>query len=233
MDKSKATILIVEDEPEVLDINERMLKRHGYDVITASSVEESFQCLSSVTPDMLILDIMLPDGSGYDICRKFRLKSDNPIIFLTGKTQNSDKVEGLGYGADYYLTKPYSFDELLAVADRLLTRHFKTQEKYEGLKYITRSSLTLDLQKSKAYIKGRDVELTAKEFALLLLLMKNENKIFSPGKLYEAIWGVPSVKDTRTIRFHIRNLKKKIDTENADDYDIISIYGKGYSFTTK
>ena len=120
MDMTKPTILIVEDEPEVLRINARMLKRRGYDVITAGTAEESYRLLSSVTPDMLILDIMLPDGSGYDICEKFRRTSDNPVMFLTGKNEISDKVEGLGRGGDYYLTKPYSFDELIAVVERLL-----------------------------------------------------------------------------------------------------------------
>jgi DNA-binding response OmpR family regulator len=149
MGQTAATILIVEDEPEVLDINARMLKRRGYDILTASSVEESYRCLASVTPDMLILDVMLPDGSGYDICQQFRLKSDNPVIFLTGKTKSSDKVEGLGYGGDYYLTKPYSFDELLAVAERLLSRYFKTKEKHERLEWITKRSVTLDIQKTR------------------------------------------------------------------------------------
>ncbi len=233
MQKAIAKILIVEDEPEVLDANMRMMKRRGYEVITASSVEESCRLLALHAVDMLILDIMLPDGSGYDICKEFRLKSDNPVIFLTGKTQISDKVEGLEYGADYYLTKPYSFDELLAVADRLLARHFKTKEKHEQLEHFTKASISLDLQKSKAFVKGEAVELTAKEFALLLHLMKNEDRIFSPGELYEAVWGLPSASDTRTIRFHIGNLKKKIDAENAEDYDIVSVYGKGYTFTTK
>lgn len=230
---NKATILIVEDEAEILNINARMMKRRGYNVITAMSVEESLQCLSERIPDMLILDIMLPDGSGYDICEKFRRESDNPVIFLTGKNQLSDKVEGLGRGGDYYLTKPYSFDELLAVTQRLLTRHFNIKEKHKQLEKINKGPLTLELSTSKAFVNGRDAYLTVKEFALLLILMKNEGKILSPEELYEEVWGTQSANDTRTIRFHIKNLKKKINTENAEDYDIISIYGKGYSFTTK
>lgn len=228
MDMTKPTILIVEDEPEVLRINARMLKRRGYDVITAGTAEESYRLLSSVTPDMLILDIMLPDGSGYDICENFRRTSDNPVMFLTGKNEISDKVEGLGRGGDYYLTKPYSFDELIAVAERLLERHFKAVHS----DFIQKGSVTLELSKNKAFVNGKDANLTVKEFALLLLLVKNENRIFSPKELYEAVWGVPSADDTRTIRFHIGNLKKKINTENADDYDIVSVYGKGYFFTT-
>lgn len=230
---NKAAILIVEDEPDILNINARMLKRRGYDVITAENAEKCFDILSEYTPDLLILDIMLPDGSGYDICEKFRLKSDNPVIFLTGKTQVADKVEGLSRGGDYYLTKPYSFDELIAVAERLLSRHFKTKEKNARLDTVAKGALTLVLSKNKAYVNGKDASLTSKEFALLLILMKNENKIFSPDELYEAVWGVHPANDTRTVRFHIGNLKKKIDTENADGYDIVSVYGKGYSFTTK
>lgn len=231
--ENNAAILIVEDEPEVLNINARMMKRRGYSVITALSAREALEHLAECTPDMLILDIMLPDGSGYDICREFRQKSDNPVIFLTGKTQICDKVEGLESGGDYYLTKPYSFDELFAVTERLMARHLKTKEKHEQLEYIKKGSVTLVLSKNKAFVNGKDAELTSKEFALLLILMKNENVIFSPDELYEAVWGTRSVSDTRTVRFHIGNLKKKIDTENAEDYDIVSVYGKGYSFTTR
>lgn len=232
MERSKPVILIVEDEPEVLSINARMMRRRGYEVITADSVTESRRCLAERVPDMLVLDIMLPDGSGYDICEEFRSTSDNPVIFLTGKDEIADKVEGLERGGDYYLTKPYSFDELLAVEERLLSRHFRAQEKHERSGYITKGSVTLELSKNKAFINGMDAGLTVKEFALLLLFMKNEGRIFSPGELYEAVWGVPSADDTRTVRFHIRNLKKKIGTENAEDYDIVSVYGKGYYFTT-
>ena len=228
---SAATILIVEDEPDVLEINSRMLKRRGYDVITAGSAEEGRRCLASVTPDMLILDIMLPDGSGYDICELFRRTSDNPVVFLTGKTEIADKVEGLGRGGDYYLTKPYGFDELIAVTERLLRRHFDTKERYRQSDTLKKGSITLELSKNKAFVGGTDANLTAKEFAILLLLVKNENKILSPKELYETVWGMPSADDTRTIRFHIGNLKKKINTENADDYDIVSVYGKGYFFT--
>lgn len=232
MDTQKPTVLIVEDEKEVLDINARMMKRHGYNVITSCSAGESYEILSKTTPDMLILDIMLPDGSGYEICEKFRNISDNPVMFLSGKNEIGDKVKGLEHGGDYYLTKPYSFDELLAVAERLLKRHFKANEKYKQSDFIKKGSITLELSKNKAYVNGKDANLTVKEFALLLLLIKNENTILSPQKLYEAVWGAPSADDTRTVRFHIGNLKKKINTENASDYDIVSVYGKGYLFTT-
>ncbi len=232
MEGEKATVLLVEDEFEILNINARMMARRGYEVLTAGNVKEGLLRLTEETPDMLILDIMLPDGSGYDICRRFREKSDSPVIFLSGKNEVSDKVEGLSAGADYYLTKPYSFDELIAVTERLLSRHFDSRKRYEKGDRIEKGPLTLELTKNKAFVNGKDANLTLKEFALLLLMAKNENRVFSPGELYETVWNIPSADDTRTIRFHIGNLKKKIGTESHDDYDIVSVYGKGYYFTT-
>ena len=114
MNKEKTIILVVEDETDVLRINARMLTRRGYTVYTAENCRQAYEKLTEPTPDLLILDIMLPDGSGYDICERFRSTSDHPVIFLTGKGETCDKVEGLGHGGDYYLTKPYDPDELLA-----------------------------------------------------------------------------------------------------------------------
>ena len=122
---TQPTILIVEDEPEVLQINVRMMKRRGYCVMAADTAKAAYRCLEETTPDLLILDIMLPDGSGYEICQKFRLKSDNPVIFLTGKSEVRDKVEGLQRGGDYYITKPYTKERLAETLDRAAERREK------------------------------------------------------------------------------------------------------------
>lgn len=232
MKEEKPTILVVEDETDVLRINARMLTRRGYTVYTSENCRQAYERLSIQTPDLLILDIMLPDGSGYDICEKFRSLSDHPVIFLTGKGDTCDKIEGLEHGGDYYLTKPYDPDELLAVADRLIKRHLQTKQKHEQLTTIVKGALVLDIQRSKATINGTDAELTVKEFALLLLLVQSEDKEVSPHELYEKVWGVPSGDDIRTIRFHIKNLRRKINADTTHDYDIVSVYGKGYMFTT-
>ncbi len=229
MKEQKPIVLVVEDEADVLRINARMLTRHGYTVYTAENCRQAYERLENSAPDLLILDIMLPDGSGYDVCRKFRSTSDNPVIFLSGKRDTSDRIEGFTNGGDYYLTKPYDPGELLAVADRLIHRHFKERER---LTTIEKGTLVLDISKSRAIVRGADAGLTGKEFALLLLLVQNEGKEISPHELYEKVWGVPSVEDIRTVRFHIKNLRRKIHAENADDYDIVSVYGKGYLFTT-
>ena len=228
----RPTILIVEDEKAVLMVNARMFARRGYDVRTAQSCAAAYAELNTLTPDLLILDIMLPDGSGYDICAAFRAGCDHPVIFLTGKGEVSDKVRGLGQGGDYYLTKPYNPDELLAVTDRLLKRHLQTVQKHGQLARIVRGSLTLDPANGRALVGGEDAGLTAKEFALLLLLVRNEDRAVSPHELYETVWGMSAADDTRTVRFHIANLRKKLNAEHSHDYDIVSVYGKGYMFTT-
>ena len=122
MNEKESLILMVEDEEQVLNTNCRMLRRRGYDVRTAQTVSEACQQIEEQLPDLLILDIMLPDGNGLDICRRFREKTMNPVLFLTGKSDIRDKVEGLQQGGDYYLTKPYNFDEFLAVIQMLLER---------------------------------------------------------------------------------------------------------------
>ncbi len=231
-DIKKPCILIVEDEQDVLHINARIMRRRGYEVLTAANCAEAYKLLRESTPDLLILDVMLPDGSGFDICDRFRQYSEHPIIFLTGKNQVSDKIDGLGKGGDYYITKPYDPDELLAVTARLMQRHLKTQQKQKELTSITKGSLVLDITKTRATVNGEDVGLTAKEFALLLVLVQNEDHELSPHDLYEKVWGSPFIDDLRTIRTHMKNLRKKIDADNAEDYDIVSAYGKGYTFTT-
>ncbi len=225
-------ILMVEDEQDVLKINVRILQRRGYDVLTAATCKEALALLSDREPDLLILDIMLPDGSGFDICQQFRRSSDHPVIFLTGKNQVSDKTNGLEKGGDYYITKPYDPDELLAIAGRLLQRHMQLQQKHKELTVLQKGSLLLDIPKARATVNGADAGLTSKEFALLLALVRQEGQEISPHDLYEAVWGVPSMDDIRTVRTHIKNLRRKIGADDANDYDIVSSYGKGYTFTT-
>ena len=149
MNEKKSLILMVEDEEQVLNTNCRMLRRRGYEVRTAQTVSEVYHQLEEQLPDLLILDIMLPDGNGLDICRRFREKTMNPVLFLTGKSDIRDKVEGLQQGGDYYLTKPYNFDEFLAVIQMLLERQKrieeKIKEKFQASHQITIGSLRLDL----------------------------------------------------------------------------------------
>ena len=155
MNEKKSLILMVEDEEQVLNTNCRMLRRRGYDVHTAQTAAEAYHQLEEQLPDLLILDIMLPDGNGLDICRRFREKAMNPVLFLTGKSDIRDRVEGLQQGGDYYLTKPYNFDEFLAVIQMLLERQKrmeeKIKEKFQSSRQITIGSLRLDLSDGHAF----------------------------------------------------------------------------------
>ena len=228
MNEKKSLILMVEDEEQVLNANCRMLRRRGYDVRTAQTVSEVYHQLEEQLPDLLILDIMLPDGNGLDICRHFREKTMNPVLFLSGKSDIRDKVEGLQQGGDYYLTKPYNFDEFLAVIQMLLERQKRIEEKFQASRQITIGSLRLDLSDGHAYLNNADTGLTRTEFSLLRLLAENQEKIFSAKELYEAVWGSCAGTDTSTVRRHIFNLRVKIGAEDTDEYDIVSVYGKGY-----
>lgn len=233
MTENKALILMVEDEEQVLNTNCRMLRRRGYDVRTAQTAAEAYHQIEEQLPDLLILDIMLPDGNGIDICRRFREKTMRPVLFLTGKSDIQDKVEGLQEGGDYYLTKPYNFDEFLAVIQMLLERQKRLEENFQASRQITVGSLRLDLSDGHAYLHDADAGLTRTEFSLLRLLAENQEKIFSAKELYEAVWGNSAGTDTSTVRRHIFNLRAKIGAEDTDEYDIVSVYGKGYLFTCR
>ncbi len=233
MTENKAHILMVEDEEQVLNTNCRMLRRRGYDVRTAQTAAEAYHQIDKYLPDLLILDIMLPDGSGIDICRRFREKTMRPVLFLTGKSDIRDKVEGLQQGGDYYLTKPYNFDEFLAVIQMLLERQKRLEENFQASRQLTVGSLRLDFSDGHAYLHDTDAGLTRTEFSLLRLLAENQEKIFSAKELYEAVWGSCAGTDTGTVRRHIFNLRAKIGAEDTDEYDIVSVYGKGYLFTCR
>ena len=233
MEQNRAKILIVEDEPMILEVNCRLLQRRGYQVSTAESAAEAFRQLEEWQPDLLILDIMLPDGNGLDICRRFREKSLRPILFLSGKGAVQDRIEGLRQGGDYYLSKPCHFDEFLAVIEMLLARSRQLEEHIQTSRQLRAGSLTLNLLDGHAYRNSTDIGLTRTEFSLLRLLMENPEKIFSVQELYQSVWGSLAGIDTGTVRRHIFNLRAKISADTTDEYDIVSIYGKGYLFTCR
>jgi DNA-binding response OmpR family regulator len=233
MDEWKPLILLVEDDEHILFPNQRMLTRRGYDVLAAASAEEARALLAAHTPDLIVLDVMLPDGNGYDLCTEFRKKSDNPVLFLSGLAEDSNKVRGMNLGGDYYLTKPCRFDELLAVTERLLVREQRVREKQAALTVLTRGPLTLDIQKSRALLSGADAGLTQKEFVLLLILMQNEGKALSGEQLYDEVWGTDSKGDIRTVRNHVYNIRAKLNADDADAFAIETVHNKGYRFTSQ
>lgn len=215
------TILLVEDNEQVLYGNKRMLKRRGYDVMTALSLKEARERIIEQRPDAIILDIMLPDGSGLDFIHEVRQTSHIPILLLTGLATSEDIVRGLSEGGDDYLTKPYDFDVLLARITALLRRAKQLPE------MITKRNLKLDVISGQAYCGEINLLLTQRDFLLLLLFVQNEDKIMSVEYLYEKIWKSPLSSDTQAIKSAVSRLRKKL---NGTGYTISAQRYKGYIF---
>ncbi len=216
-------VLLVEDNEQIIRGNERMLKRRNYDVMTALTLSEAREQMAETTPDAIVLDIMMPDGSGLDFMRELRKKSDIPILLLTGLATSEDIVHGLTEGGDDYLTKPYDFSVLLARVEALLRRARKIPE------VLQKDSLKLDVVSQQAFLDGEDMLLRPKEFALLLIFMQNEGKILEPQYLYQKVWNTDMNADNSTLKMHISSVRKRLEEINCG-YKITNIRGEGYRF---
>lgn len=236
MTDRRPLILMVEDDADTARLNARMLRRRGYEALVAAGAAEARALARSHAPDLFVLDIELPDGDGFSLCEEIRRHSDAPVLFLTGRKATVDKVAGMNTGGDYYLTKPYYMDELMAVIARLLKKAEETRRRLDQAVLeateLTRGSLTLCLPDGRAMVNGRDAGLTPKEFAVLLVLARNAGKPLTAGEIYSAVWSAGAVRDTGALRAHIAHIKQKIGTGHTDEYDIVYVRGKGYSFIT-
>jgi DNA-binding response OmpR family regulator len=233
MSDRKPLILMVEDEKELARFNARFLTRKGYEVLLAFNAAEARALAREHKPDLFVLDVILPDGNGFSLCEEFRAVSDAPMLFLAGKKEPEDEMAGLTAGGDYYMRKPYEREQLLAAIQSLLRRADMTRQRVAEATVLTRKSLTIQIPQGKALVNGCDAELTPKEFAVLLLLVQNENKELSDKAIYKSVWGMDMHGDNGALRRHISLLKKKLGEETADDFSIVSFYGGGYAFTTK
>jgi len=224
-------ILTVEDDVDLALLNARLLMRRGYEVLVAHTAAEARRLLSANTPDLLILDIQLPDGDGLSLCAEFRQATDAPILFVSGITVTTQKILGLQAGGDYYLTKPYDKEEFLAIVQSLLRRANQAYEKIASATIIDKGSLVLRLNERKATVNGVDAELSSKEFAILSLLVQNEGSELSYEHIYKTVWGLPLNENPTALRKQISRLKKKLDEDNAKDFAIFNEHGKGYTFS--
>lgn len=217
----KGLILLVEDNEQILSGNKRMLEWSGYDIMTALTLREAREKMADQKTDVIVLDIMLPDGSGLDFMRELRRDSDIPILLLTGLSTSEDKVRGLREGGDDYLTKPYDFEELLARIEALLRRAGRVPD------VLHKNSLKLDVVSGQAFCGDEDLLLTKKEFAVLLLLVQNEGKIVSAEYLYEKAWNQPMSGDKNAVQTAVSKLRKKIEPSG---YEITTERGQGYMY---
>lgn len=232
------TILIVEDEGEIREGIRILLKGENYTILEAESGQQALELLSDKV-DLVILDIMMPGISGLRVCEEIRKLSMVPILFLTAKAQESDKVIGLTAGGDDYLTKPFSYSELIARVKSLLRRYCVYRGKFQGgsadqNNILSVQGISLALDHNQVWINGLEVDLTEIEYMILRLLMQNPQRIFSTQNIYEAVWNEPYYYISNgTVMVHIRKLRVKIEDDPQTPKYIKTIWGKGYRFEVK
>ena len=222
-------ILVVDDEALLVKGIRFNLQSEGYDVITGSDGRDAVQLVREENPDLVILDVMMPHMDGMTACGKIREFSDVPIILLTAKTDDMDKLMGFDHGADDYITKPFNILEVKARI-RALLRRAGSAEKKSPDNVLSAGPLTLDLDARNAYRSGHMVDLTAKEFDVIEFLMRNPNRVYSREALLDTIWAYEYRSDIRTVDVHIRRLREKLEENPAEPKHILTKWGVGYYF---
>ena len=222
-------ILVVDDEALLVKGIRFNLQNEGYEVISGSDGLEAVQLVQSEKPDLVVLDVMMPNMDGLTACSKIREFSDIPIILLTAKADDMDKLIGFDHGADDYLTKPFNILELKARIRALLRRSASTECKTAG-NTLTIGSISLDLDARNAYHSGVLADLTAKEFDVVEFLMRNPNRVYSREALLDTIWAYEYRSDIRTVDVHIRRLREKLEENPAEPKYIMTKWGVGYYF---
>ena len=221
-------ILIIDDEISLLEALKDYLKVEGFDVYTSYNGEEGLKLFNIIQPDFVILDLMLPDITGEDICAEIRKKSDVPILMLTAKVEEEDKIYGLTLGADDYMTKPFSSREL-AIRIKTILRRTEGRKKVD-VKSFNNGDLEIDQLQFIVKKRGEELILTPTEFKILNLLVDNPNRVFSREQLINSALGFEYIGYERTIDTHIKNLRQKIEDDPKNPKYIITLYGIGYKF---
>ena len=227
-------ILVVDDEKEIADLVEIYLVSDGYKVYKASNALEGLEILEKETIHLVLLDIMMPGLNGYETCQKIRQLTNVPILFLSARTSDSDKLMGFSSGGDDYLAKPFSYTELLGRTRALIRRYRIYQGKsptagQSASNLLTCGDLCLDPRSEKVTLHQHPVDLTSTEYQILKLLLSNRRQIFSPQRLYEAVWEEPYYYGAgNTITVHIRNLRQKIEPDPSNPVYIKTTWGRGY-----
>ncbi len=221
-------ILVVDDEKLIVKGIRFSLEQDEYEVDCAYDGEEALEKVRKNAYDLVMLDLMLPRMNGYDVCREIREFSDVPVIMLTAKDQDMDKIMGLEYGADDYVTKPFNIVEVKARIKAILRRSGKKEEQVTNT--VTFGELTVDPENKRALVNGVDAGLTAKEFDILYLMSSNPDKIYDRDKLLTSVWGEDFYGDERTVDVHIRRLREKIEKDPGNPVYIHTKWGIGYYF---
>lgn len=223
-------VLVVDDEKLIVKGIRFSLEQDGMQVDCAYDGEEALEYARNNTYDMILLDVMLPKLTGFEVCQHIREFSDVPIIMLTAKGDDMDKILGLEYGADDYITKPFNILEVKARIKAIMRRVESKKTKNEAARKVESGELCLDCEGKRAYIAGKEIGLTAKEFEVLELLMLNPNKVYSRESLLKLVWGEDYPGDVRTVDVHIRRLREKIEANPSEPKYVHTKWGVGYYF---
>lgn len=223
-------VLVVDDEKLIVKGIRFSLEQDGMEVTCAYDGEEALQLAKEQKFDIILLDVMLPKLNGFEVCQQIREFSNVPIIMLTAKGDDMDKILGLDYGADDYMTKPFNILEVKARIKAIMRRFVKQNEPAGKGQYIEAGDMKLDCEGRRVYIEEKEINLTAKEFEVLELLISNPNKVYSRDNLLKLVWGADYPGDVRTVDVHIRRLREKIEKKPSDPKYVHTKWGVGYYY---
>jgi two-component system response regulator RegX3 len=221
-------VLVVEDEQSLRDPLVYLLQKEGYDVLEAADGIQAIELFKSGNPELILLDLMLPGLSGNEVCRQIRQTSNVPVIMLTAKDSEIDKVVGLEIGADDYVTKPYSSRELLARMKAVLRRNGEPEAVKDGI--LEAGPVRMDVDQHLVFVNGNKISMPLKEFELLELLLENRNRVLTRGQIIDRVWGSNYFGDTKTLDVHVKRIRSKIEDDPARPVNLVTVRGLGYKF---
>jgi len=227
----QAKVLIIEDEKDIAHIVRDYLSVNNFEAIIAETGKEGIHKIQKTNPDFVILDLTLPDCDGIEICRQIREKSEIPILILSARGSDTDKVIGLGFGADDYMTKPFSLSELVARINAHLRKHERMVNSQNNNEILRFGEIEINKKAYKVTIEDKNISLSAKEFELLYFLSNHNNQVFSKRQLLDAIWGYEEYGDENTITVYIRRLREKLEANPSSPVYIQTVWGIGYKFS--
>ncbi len=223
-------ILIADDNEDITDILSAYAEKEGFTPVIAADGEEAFRLFETHNPTVVLLDVMMPKEDGYEVCRKIRSRSNVPIILITARGEDFERIMGLDIGADDYIVKPFSPSEVMARVRAVLRRMTKTDTPSQSGDTLSVSNLVINLDEYTIYISGQKISLTKKEIETMWTLASNPNKVFTRDNLLDSLWGFDYFGDSRTVDSHIKRLRAKLDKVEHPDWSIKTIWGVGYKF---
>lgn len=223
-------ILIADDNQDITDVLSAYTKKEGYEPVIANDGEEAFRMFEHFNPVAVLLDVMMPKEDGYEVCRKIRAKSNVPVILITARGEDFERIMGLDIGADDYIVKPFSPSEVMARIRAVLRRLTRTEKDVIAGNVIQVCNMAINLDEYTLHINGNKMSLTKKEIETMWTLAKNPNKVFTRDNLLDSLWGFDYFGDSRTVDSHIKRLRAKLDTVPHPEWNIKTIWGVGYKF---